>query len=97
MGGALSVYLQKKPEEEWRGDIETIKRVIAVIEPYREQLKPFSNLVKFRNNLNHSEMNIERISAQNIERTIVEFVSEMKPFFQKVANKIVLAEGTLLS
>lgn len=88
VSSALNVYLSKKAEEEWEGNIELMKEVVQIITPYREILKPFQKLNVYRNNINHAEMNKERIKAKNFERTLHESLIGLRPFFEEMSRTL---------
>lgn len=88
VSSALNVYLSKKTEEEWRGNIEFMKEVVQIITPYREMLKPFQKLNVYRNNINHAEMNKERIKAKNFENTLRESLIGLRPFFEEMSRTL---------
>ena len=89
VSSSLNVYLDKKPEEEWQGDIEFMKKVVKKIKPYREMLKPFQKLREYRNNINHAEMNKERqFQAKSFQGALKESLDNLRPFFEEMSKSL---------
>jgi CRISPR-associated Csx2 family protein len=91
VSSVLVVVDKNTPEEEWRNkDRGRFKQLVKAISPYLQYIKGYSNLVSFRNNINHAGYNRDEYGYRLFYPKLKELHQSMKPLFlefQRLRNE----------
>lgn len=87
VSAAISVWLSEKTTEEWEGTEDEksfMKAVIAFLNPYKDLLKSYAGLTRYRNSINHAGRNRDNIPHQRFRPKLENYLKDFRPFFEKM-------------
>ncbi len=87
VSAAISVWLSEKTTEEWEGTEDEksfMKAVISFLNPYKDLLKSYAGLTRYRNSINHAGRNRDNIPHQRFRPKLENYLKDFRPFFEKM-------------
>ncbi|WP_077614757.1 TIGR02221 family CRISPR-associated protein [Caenibacillus caldisaponilyticus] len=85
VASAITILLKDIPREKWRvRDVQFVEKVIEQIKPFRDLLKPFSELTEYRNDINHAGTGKNVFSSQRLYQKLKDNIEKLEPFFRKM-------------